>query len=735
MLSVVTNKKEQTMHDKGNSHNSILESMELVRLPSPPHILGRLLDVCHDPESSMADLANLISTDAALTSKLLMAVNSAAFGITQPINNLKHALSLLGHNLVKTMAITSSIQQLFSGLSNSRSQFVCNVWLDSLYCAVFAQDIAHAIGYEHPEDAYLAGLLHDFGQIVFDAKFHQQYLDVINSETEQEAIQKENLEFGINHAELGASIIEQWPSLSPVIADAARYHHEPEEMLQGSDILCKVVAEASQIAWHWSQFGVADKNWHSQLINDEMLEKIYIQVTEKVSQTAISLGISLPDSGSLTREQLSADIEKENIQLAQKVRDNSLINVINSEDTPANFTQSPRSLLLKVAQEMQLIFSVNDVALLFSFNNPKHNKDKKQEEKYLTLYEINNFQPVGKFPINNNDSQIVECFNANKSCWIKNDIIDEKRAPISDRQIIHRMKHDSALCLPLSCENKVIGILIIGANSAQKAYLESQSGILTSYLKGIASGWVKKFNQLEKQAIDHSAEKEHEQKQLQKLVHEISNPLSVIGNYIEIMKKKTPTDEANENKEINILKEELGRIRNIISNFRLNPNAETESLFLNKELKNCIPLYVKSFSEEKNVVIKWALDENDVKVKISLDAFRQIILNLIKNAVEAQNGDAEISINSESFVNINGNNFAQFTISDRGDGVDISAREMLFSPMKSEKDGSNRGVGLTVVAEILNSFNGQIKYMENEYGGASFEVLLPIEKNVINKTE
>jgi len=705
---------------------SILESMELIRLPSPPHILGRLLDVCHDPDSSMADLAELIGADAALTSKLLMAINSAAFGIVQPINNLKHALSLLGHNLVKTMAISSSIQHLFSGLSNSRSQFVCDVWLDSLYCAVFSQDIAHAIGYDHPEDAYLAGLLHDFGQIVFDAKFHQQYVEVINAESEEEAIQKEYLEFGINHAELGACIIEQWPTLNPVIADAARYHHETDKVLSSSDVLCQVVAEASQIAWHWSQFGIADKSWHSNLISDEKLAQIYIQVSDKVSQTANSLGIALPESGSLTRSQLSQDIEKENIHLAQKVRDNSLINVIHSEDVPSDFTQSPRSLLLKVAQEMQLLFSITDVAMLFSFNNNKNSKE------YLTFYEINNFQPVGKFPVLENESLVVNSFRNNVRNWIKIEITDGDKAPITDRQIIHRLKHNSALCLPLAFEAEVIGCIIIGANTAQKTYLESQIDILSSYLKGVTAGWVKNYHYLEQQANDNTAEKAQEQKQLQKLVHEISNPLSVIGNYIEIIRKKTPEDEAKDNKEINILKEELERIRNIISNFRMNPAVDSELLQLNIELKNCIPLYVKSFSQNKNVVIKWDLDESDIEVKISRDAFRQIILNLIKNAVEAQKGDAEIIISSKSFVNINGINFAQFVVSDRGDGIDISTREMLFSPLESTKEGKNRGVGLAVVAELLHSFNGQIKYMENKQGGASFEVLIPIMNNKNN---
>jgi C4-dicarboxylate-specific signal transduction histidine kinase len=108
------------------------------------------------------------------------------------------------------------------------------------------------------------------------------------------------------------------------------------------------------------------------------------------------------------------------------------------------------------------------------------------------------------------------------------------------------------------------------------------------------------------------------------------------------------------------------------------------------------------------------------------DALRQIILNLVKNAVEAQTDDAAIMISSHHFVNIDGKAFAQFSISDRGKGVDAKTRELLFSPVTSKKEGDDRGLGLSVVADILGRFDGQIRYMQNEVRGALFEVSIPL---------
>ena len=98
----------------------------------------------------------------------------------------------------------------------------------------------------------------------------------------------------------------------------------------------------------------------------------------------------------------------------------------------------------------------------------------------------------------------------------------------------------------------------------------------------------------------------------------------------------------------------------------------------------------------------------------------------MKNAVEAQTDDAAIMVSSHHFVNVDGKAFAQFSISDRGNGVDVKTRDLLFSPLTSRKEGGDRGLGLSVVAEILSRFDGQIRYMQNEVRGALFEVSIPL---------
>ena len=705
------------MYELGSPPKSVLESMELVRLPSPPHILSKLLDVCHDPDSSASDLAALISIDTALATKLIMAVNSTAFAIDEAVDDLEQAVRRIGPELVKTMAITSSIQQLFAGLINTQKEFVCNIWLDSLYCAVFARDLAIALDYERPEDAYLAGLFHDLGQIVFDARFHEQYVKINNSATEQETIAKENSKFGVSHTELGAGILERWQSLSPGIADAVRFHHEDDEQLKGCDIICQIVAEASHLAWHWSHEGKADPHWQSTLVDKEDLGNIYLHVRDRVTQTANKLGISVPRARSLTQNHLSRDIEKETLRLARKIRDASLVRVINPEERHSSVPDSPRDLLFKVAREMHLFFSISDLALLF--HDP-------QNPDYLTMYQVNLAEPASRFSIDNNNSQVIKSFVDKRSLWIEPEIPDYKKSPISDRQVIRRLNHDIALSFPVMHQNEVLGTVVIGCHKTQKNNLDKLADIISSYLENLAETWltVKQSINLETQA--QGSREENNQKDIDKLIHEISNPLSVIGNYIDILKGNARAGGIESGKEIEILHEELQRIRNIVLNFKEGDKVETQGVYLNAELKSCIPLYVKSTCDDKEVQIIWNLDGTDAEIQITQDAFRQIILNLVKNAVEAQTDDAAIIVSSQNFANLGGRSYAQFSISDKGKGIDPETLKSLFSPLASAKKGAGRGLGLSVVAELLRRFDGQIKYMKNEVGGAMFEVLIPL---------
>jgi len=167
---------------------------------------------------------------------------------------------------------------------------------------------------------------------------------------------------------------------------------------------------------------------------------------------------------------------------------------------------------------------------------------------------------------------------------------------------------------------------VVGCHKTQRNNLDKLSDIISSYLEDIAETWV---NHRPGRG-GRGAKSEREQKEIDKLVHEISNPLSVIGNYIDIVNARSGG--TGSDKEIGVLKEELQRVRNIVLNFKQGsePEPEPEAVMLNAELESSIPLYVKSVSPGLEIQIMWDLDRNDAEIDITRDAFRQIVLNLVK---------------------------------------------------------------------------------------------------------
>ena len=228
-----------------------------------------------------------------------------------------------------------------------------------------------------------------------------------------------------------------------------RFHHEEEELLQGGDILCQIVAEASEMARHLSRFGRPDTNWQSALVDEKELKLIYIHVQDKLSQVAASFGIPYPKSGSLTQVQFSQD---------------------------------------------------------------------------------NQVRAVSKFSIENSKSQIIRSYLEKRNIWIEPEKALDEISPISDRQIIRRLNHEIAFCLPLGHGDQVIGAIVVGSNKDQKKSLENLAGFISDYLKINAELWLKNNQELKQRAFEDSVKKEQEHKDVDKLIHEISNPLSVIAN-------------------------------------------------------------------------------------------------------------------------------------------------------------------------------------------------------------
>jgi putative nucleotidyltransferase with HDIG domain len=197
-------------------------------LPQFPENILLVQKLIADPKSDMVDIARQISMDPALTADLLKIVNSAQYMLAKKVDNISEAVKLVGIQGIKNLLYSYGTQKLLGDETAEKKQ----LWEHSYKTAFFAYNLVKNFKRDKNllDDAYVGGILHDMGKIIFSS-VHPELLDKIRNiciEKNMPASTFEDLAAGMNHAEIGALIAEKWNFPESLIA-AIRYHHDPTQ--------------------------------------------------------------------------------------------------------------------------------------------------------------------------------------------------------------------------------------------------------------------------------------------------------------------------------------------------------------------------------------------------------------------------------------------------------------------------------------------------------------------------
>lgn len=194
---------------------------------SLPQVVTKAFNVMNDSGSSSQDLVNVIGLDQGMTARILATANSAYFGASRRFVNLREAIVRLGyrntHSIMCAASASSSLCRPVTIYGMARNQ----LWKHSVACAVGSKVIARQRKLPDPEEAYVAGLLHDIGLPVLD-RFALQSAQSgrLNEVPHCSSDQAERRAFGFDHAHLGSLICEKW-RLAPELVTAVSTHHNP----------------------------------------------------------------------------------------------------------------------------------------------------------------------------------------------------------------------------------------------------------------------------------------------------------------------------------------------------------------------------------------------------------------------------------------------------------------------------------------------------------------------------
>ncbi len=223
-----------------------LDEMErrCAEISTLPQVALRVIQVAGDSSAGAVELKEAVETDPALSARVVRVVNSAAYGLRTTITNLHQAVSYLGFNQIRNLALTASVSDVFKKGEKIGTYDRALLWRHLLSVGLCARLLASRLKLASFEDAYLAGLLHDLGIILEDQHAHDQFRYVIDNIRDNHtlpAFEKEQM--GFDHCQLGARVAENW-RFPEVTRAAVRYHHNSRAYTGvGSDIVsCVEVA-------------------------------------------------------------------------------------------------------------------------------------------------------------------------------------------------------------------------------------------------------------------------------------------------------------------------------------------------------------------------------------------------------------------------------------------------------------------------------------------------------------
>lgn len=260
------------MTEQETFYNEILADLEngTLVLPTLPEVALKVRDVVDDPEATAEKLAHIITTDPALSTRLLKVANSALYRGRHPVESVQMAVSRLGLTMVRNLVTSLVMEQMFQATSNRLEKRLHDLWEHSTEVAAISQVIAAKQAGIKADEAMLAGLIHSIGVLPILMKAEESPNILQNSALLDNLI--ESL-----YPRIGEAILRSWKFPESLIAVAAE-HANYDRNIDGEADLVDII----QVA-HIQSYTNTDKALsEEQLKNIKSFKKLNIDTSINV---------------------------------------------------------------------------------------------------------------------------------------------------------------------------------------------------------------------------------------------------------------------------------------------------------------------------------------------------------------------------------------------------------------------------------------------------------------------
>jgi HD-like signal output (HDOD) protein/signal transduction histidine kinase len=683
----------------------------IARLPAMPQILVKLLGHLQADDLGMQELAALIAQDAGITGKILAVANSSAYHRNNRGVNLEQSLVALGTDMIKTLVISDSVFQTFNSFPHSGSTDLRAFWKNSLTAATIARELARRLDYAQPEEAYLAGLLHNVGRLALLATAPKEYAFNFNARDDEDLCAVEQRTLQITHAEAGAWLIERW-QLDSFLADSVLYHHEPSERLEAAHPLIRIVRLAHLLATHPDDEHALAQGAALCGIAHEDLDPIAAAAARQVATAATHLGIDLAGADEIAAPPAWAPpLDPVQQRLSEEVRNLVLVSEVGQTFARQ---QGESGLLESMTRSARILFDFDNTVVLLE--NPTGHA--------LVGVPGANAQRLSEFAIPLAKGGVVaESALERRLAYVRR---DGQPLGLAEEQLLRMLGTESLVCVPLVAGARCLGVLVGGVASWQLGSCQKRERFLQSFGAQAASALETALSERghARRQLAHVAEEYREASR--RVVHEVNNPLSIIKNYLSVLDSKLARNEPV-NGEMSILNEEIDRVGQLVGSLAdLQPaDPAPRPADVARVAADVVRLFRATAFVPPSVEIVLDMPLEATRIEGDADILKQILVNLVKNAIEAlADTGGRIEIASRGHVNRERKLYLELVVSDTGPGLSREVLANLFSAVKSTKPGAHHGLGLSIVHSLVKKLHGEIA-CRSGHTGTSFEILLP----------
>ncbi|PIE66030.1 MAG: hypothetical protein CSA26_02010 [Desulfobacterales bacterium] len=454
-------------------------------------------------------------------------------------------------------------------------------------------------------------------------------------------------------------------------------------------------------------------------LSGSQLTQMSLNVTTQLEEVAEQLGIRIPSSSSHSVEKENQEVhETASQKLINRVRDISQLSGTLEELLQA---ETQDQVVRIIEQGVKILFN-QDTCIFFTW------ADKSQKRLQAVVSTSN---PLARavdgftFSAASKGTSLLHKAVAESKLQHTFQEAPEQSPQLQslDRQLLSLLDKDEYIAVPLVFKKLFHGLMVIGVNGELHDELRSQYASLSMLARhaAVPLHLVKVRKRHTQELLDESIKAAS--LIAQKIGHEINNPLTILRNYVEIVRMKLDEGEAVDC-ELQTMDGELARIATLTKQLGnlsvLQQSTLTKRLNINDVVAEAVAFCQTGLEFSSKLTISFVPDSTIKPFALPADSIKQIIINLVKNGVEALEGAGNIIVRLEAITK----NEVLLAVEDDGPGIPEAMQRDIFLPGFSTKNRGHSGLGLAIVRKLIQDMQGRVMCKSSERG-TTFSITIP----------